>query len=156
MIIESLNKEDGLSQVEIATLFGRHKSWVCRRLSLVQQLSDEVIEQMRLGLVNASIGRELARLPRGNQKDALRTLQQYRFTSRETARLVSLLMNEPRWNQGDIGFSGTDSFRSSTASPEKARSGFADTRPFGHRKRCTRCLTCDLQNVWNLRNVLQH
>jgi ParB/RepB/Spo0J family partition protein len=102
MIIQSFSKEDGLSQVEIATLLGRHKSWVSRRLSLVQRLSDEVIEQMRLGLVSTSIGRELARLPRGNQKGALETLWKYRFTVRETARLVSLLFNQPAWNHEAI------------------------------------------------------
>lgn len=102
MIIQSFSKEDGLSQVEIATLLGRHKSWVSRRLSLVQRLSDEVIEQMRLGLVSTSIGRELARLPRGNQKGALETLRKYRFTVRETARLVSLLFNQPAWNHDAI------------------------------------------------------
>lgn len=102
MIIQSFSKEDGLSQVEIATLLGRHKSWVSRRLSLVQRLNDEVIEQMRLGLVSTSIGRELARLPRGNQKGALETLRKYRFTVRETARLVSLLFNQPAWNHEAI------------------------------------------------------
>jgi ParB/RepB/Spo0J family partition protein len=102
MIIQSFYKEDGLSQVEIAKLLARHKSWVSRRLSLVERLSDEVIEQMRLGLVSSSIGRELARLPRGNQKGALKTLQKYRFTVRETARLVSLLTNEPTWNHEAI------------------------------------------------------
>jgi hypothetical protein len=102
MIIQSFSKEDGLSQVEIATLLGRHKSWVSRRLSLVERLSEEVIEQMRLGLVSSSIGRELALLPRGNQKGALETLWKYRFTVRETARLVSLLFNQPAWNHEAI------------------------------------------------------
>lgn len=102
MIIQSFYKEDGLSQVEIAKLLGRHKSWVSRRLSLVERLSDEVIEQMRLGLVSSSIGRELALLPCGNQRGALKTLQKYRFTVRETARLMSLLMNQPAWNHETI------------------------------------------------------
>lgn len=102
MIIQSFYKEEGLSQVEIAKLLGRHKSWVSRRLSLVERLSEEVIEQMRLGLVSSSIGRELALLPRGNQKGALETLQKYRLTVRETARLVSLLTNEPTWDHEAI------------------------------------------------------
>ena len=102
MIIQSFYKEDGLSQVEIGKLLGRHKSWVSRRLSLVERLSDEVIEQMRLGLVSSSIGRELALLPCGNQRGALKTLQKYRFTVRETARLVSQLMNQPAWNHETI------------------------------------------------------
>lgn len=102
MIIQSFYKDDKLTQVEIAKLLSRHKSWVSRRLSLVERLSDEVIEQMRLGLIGTSIGRELARLPRGNQKEALETLQKYRFTVRETARLVSLLMDKPAWNHETI------------------------------------------------------
>jgi ParB/RepB/Spo0J family partition protein len=102
MIIQSFYKDDGLSQVEIAKLLSRHKSWVSRRLSLVERLSDEVIDQMRLGLIGTSIGRELARLPRGNQKEALETLQKYRFTARETARLVSFLMEKPAWNHKTI------------------------------------------------------
>jgi ParB/RepB/Spo0J family partition protein len=98
MVIRSLCREDGLSQVEIAVLVGRHKSWVCRRLSLVERLSDEVLEHMRLGLIHAGIGRELARLPRGNQQAALKTILKYRFCSRECARLVRLLLARPRWN----------------------------------------------------------
>lgn len=98
MVVHSLCREDGLSQVEIAVLVGRHKSWVCRRLSLVERLCDEALEHMRLGLIHGAIGRELARLPRGNQDAALRTILKYRFSSRETARLVSLLLSQPRWN----------------------------------------------------------
>ena len=40
LVVHSLSHEDGLSQGEIAVLLGRHKSWVCRRLSLVERLSD--------------------------------------------------------------------------------------------------------------------
>jgi hypothetical protein len=98
MVVHSLCREDGLSQVEIAVLLGRHKSWVCRRLSLVERLCDEALEHMRLGLIHAGIGRELARLPRGNQEAALRTIVKYRFCSRETARLVCFLLSRPRWN----------------------------------------------------------
>lgn len=98
MVVHSLCREDGLSQVEIATLLGRHKSWVCRRLSLVERLCDEALEHMRLGLIHTVIGRELARLPRGNQEAALQTILKYRFSSRESARLVSLLLQRPRWD----------------------------------------------------------
>jgi hypothetical protein len=98
MVVHSLCREDGLSQVEIAVLVGRHKSWVCRRLSLVERLCDEALEHMRLGLLHGVIGRELARLPRGNQESALHTIVKYRFSSRESARLVSLLLSRPRWN----------------------------------------------------------
>jgi hypothetical protein len=101
-VVHSLCREDGLSQVEIAVLLGRHKSWVCRRLSLVERLCDEALEHMRLGLIAGVIGRELARLPRGNQPGALQTILKYHFDSRETSRLIGLLLKEPRWNHDAI------------------------------------------------------
>jgi ParB/RepB/Spo0J family partition protein len=97
MVVHSLCREDGLSQVEVALLLGRHKSWVCRRLSLIERLCDEALEHIRLGLIPTSIGRELCRLPRGNQQAALRTILKYRLSSRESALLVSLLLQRPRW-----------------------------------------------------------
>ena len=36
-IVQALVREDGLSQVEVAELLGRHKSWVCRRLALIER-----------------------------------------------------------------------------------------------------------------------
>jgi len=97
MVVHSLCREDGLSQVEVALLLGQHKSWVCRRLSLIERLCDEALEHMRLGLIPTSIGRELCRLPRGNQQAALHTILKYRLCSRESARLVSVLLQRPRW-----------------------------------------------------------
>ena len=102
LIIRSMYREDHLSQKEIAALLGRHKSYVSRRIALVEKLSDEVLEHLRLGLINVTISRELSRLPRGNQKKALAAILKYRFTSDESARLVSILNKEPRWNQEAI------------------------------------------------------
>jgi ParB/RepB/Spo0J family partition protein len=97
MVVHSLCREDGLSQVEVALLLGRHKSWVCRRLSLIERLCDEALEHIRLGLIPTSIGRELCRLPRGNQQAALHTILKYRLSCRESLRLVSVLLQRPRW-----------------------------------------------------------
>jgi len=102
LVIQSLHREDGLTQVEIAALLNRHKSWVCRRLSLVERLREEVMEHLRLGLINLTTGRELARLPRDNQAKALSTILKYHFTSDEATRLVNLLLKEPRWSHDSI------------------------------------------------------
>ena len=67
-IVQSLHTEDKLSQVEISKLLNRHKSWVSRRISLISRLDTEVINHIKLDLINISIGRELMRLPRGNQE----------------------------------------------------------------------------------------
>lgn len=102
MIVHSLYREDKLTQVEIATLLGRHKSWVSRRISLIERLSDEVQGDIRLGLVSVSIGRELARLPRGNQAGALSCITKHSLTYRETVELISMLLESPRWDQEKI------------------------------------------------------
>jgi len=102
LVVQSLYREDLLAQVEIAALLGRHKSWVSRRIRIVEQLCDEVLEHIRLGLVRVSMSRHLGRLPRGNQANTLSTILKHRFTCRETERLVALLLESPRWEQEAI------------------------------------------------------
>jgi ParB/RepB/Spo0J family partition protein len=102
LVIRSLYREDHLSQVEIAVLLNRHKSYVCRRLALAEKLADAVMDHLKLGLINITIGRELSRLPAGNQKKALSTVLKYGFTGSETAQLVRLLLKQPGWNHPSI------------------------------------------------------
>lgn len=101
-VVRSLVRDDGLTQVEVSELLERDKSWVSRRLSLVERLSDEVQSQLRLGLLKSTVGRELARLPRGNQDRALQAIRQYRLGSRESAALVNLLLKSPPIEQERI------------------------------------------------------
>jgi ParB/RepB/Spo0J family partition protein len=98
LVLVSLVREDGLTQTEIAVLLGRHKSWVSRRVALVERLCEEVKESLRLGLTSVTIARELGRLPRGNQEAALACVQKQGLTWRETRHLVSALLDRPRWN----------------------------------------------------------
>jgi len=95
MIVRSLYREDRLNQVEIATLLGCHKSWVCRRLAMIEKLSPEVLEEVRLGLIGTGLSRELIRLPCGNQAKVLASVRQNKLTCRQTARLVKLLGEKP-------------------------------------------------------------
>src|SRR5208337_3955711 len=37
-IVHALVREDSMTQLEVAELLGRHKSWVCRRLALVENM----------------------------------------------------------------------------------------------------------------------
>jgi ParB/RepB/Spo0J family partition protein len=97
LVLQSLHREDGLTQVEIAALLGRDKSWVSRRILLMERLSEEVQEDIRLGLISVITGRELAKLPRGNQKDAADAIFKRRYTTREAAKLVGYLLSRPKW-----------------------------------------------------------
>lgn len=97
LVVTSLFRDDKLNQQQIATLFGRHKSWACRRIALCERLCDEAIEELRLGLLGFASAREIGRLPRGNQGEALSCIHKHRLSSRETARLVCRLLQSPRW-----------------------------------------------------------
>jgi len=98
MILQSLHRDDGLSQIEIATLLGRDKSWVSRRISLIERLADEVRRHLELGLISASVGRELARLPRGNQPQVLPVVLKHRMGKRDVEKLVRVLLSKPNLN----------------------------------------------------------
>jgi len=65
--VHALVRNDGLTQVEVAELLGRHKSWVCRRLALLEKLGPEGRADLQVGLLTATAARQLVRLPAGNQ-----------------------------------------------------------------------------------------
>jgi hypothetical protein len=94
-VVRSLYRLQHLTQPRIAQLLGRHKSWVCRRLMLAEGLSEGVEASLRLGLVSATVARELARLPRGNQDDVAEVVCRRGLTSRQTTRLVDKLLGAP-------------------------------------------------------------
>ena len=91
LIVQSLHRRHGRSQVEIAELLGRHKSWVCRRLRLVEGLDASVQRDLRLGLISASVAREVVRLPRGNQSKTVKAIIEHGLSSRQAKRLVDVL-----------------------------------------------------------------
>jgi ParB/RepB/Spo0J family partition protein len=90
-IVQALVREDGLSQVEAAALLGRHKSWVCRRLALLERLGEPVQAELRLGLLSPGLARQLTRLPTGNQAAVLTAARRESLTMIEVQGLVDLL-----------------------------------------------------------------
>lgn len=100
LVVRSLCRDDGLRQAEVGVLLGRTPSWVCRRLALVERLSESLQDDLRLGLLRPTEARELSRLPRGKQPEALQSCRQHRLSSREVARLCRLyLQSEPQEQQ---------------------------------------------------------
>lgn len=90
-IVHSLVREDGMSQLAAAELLGRHKSWVCRRLALLERLCMEAKEELRLGLLSPSLARQLIRLPVGNQAKVLACVRRESLTAQEAQGVVTLL-----------------------------------------------------------------
>lgn len=102
LIVQRLYREHGLTQVEIAELLGHHKSWVCRRLSLVERLEPAVQEDLRLGLTSAGIVRELVQLPRGTQAAAARAISTHQLTTRQAVQLVGALRVAEPAERGEL------------------------------------------------------
>lgn len=91
-IVYSLVREDGLNQVEAASLLGRHKSWVHRRLALLERLCEEAREDLRLGLLSVTATRQYVRLPPGNQPEVLVASRREQLSTRELAGTIDLLL----------------------------------------------------------------
>jgi ParB-like chromosome segregation protein Spo0J len=94
-IVHALVREDGLSQLEVADLLGRHKSWVCRRLALIEKLAAEARADLRLGLLSVTAARSLLRLPAGNQPEVIAALRRHQLTAAELDGVVELLQAAP-------------------------------------------------------------
>jgi ParB/RepB/Spo0J family partition protein len=94
-VIRSLHREDHIPQVEIARRMGRDKSWVCRRLLLVEALAAAVEAEVRLGLLAPRTAVALAALPRGNQQAASAFVIQRGLTLRQTEVFVAELLEQP-------------------------------------------------------------
>ena len=82
--------QSGLTQVQVAELVRRHKSWVSRRVGLVERLHPELVEAMKLGMLSAGVARRLLSLPPGNQLQMAATAQNAGLGPRDTELLVSL------------------------------------------------------------------
>jgi ParB/RepB/Spo0J family partition protein len=80
----------GMNQTEIAELVGRHKSWVSRRLGLVDRLHPDLVEWVRTGLMTAGTARRLMVLPAGNQLEMAAVVSQAELSTEETEVLVGL------------------------------------------------------------------
>ncbi len=91
-IVQSLVRDDGLTQAEVAELLGRHKSWVCRRLALLEKLCAEVRQDLEVGLLTPTAAREIARLPMGNQSEVLDVSRREALNRDELAGIVRLLL----------------------------------------------------------------
>lgn len=95
LILRSLYHDEGMNQEEIGALVGHDKSWVSRRLSLVERMHEEVWKSLELGLICVSVARELARLPRGNQSEVLAKVLKYGLGKRDVEKVVRCLLDRP-------------------------------------------------------------
>lgn len=91
-LVCSLVREEGLTQPEAAQLLGRNKSWISRRLALLEKLCPSAREDLALGLLSPSMARQLTRLPVGNQEALLATIRRDDLSALEVKQVVDLLL----------------------------------------------------------------
>ena len=87
-IVRALHRDHHVSQGAIAAHLRCHKSWVCRRLVLVEALDASVQGDVRLGLLAPRAAVLVAALPRGNQSAASGVVIRRGLTVRQTALFV--------------------------------------------------------------------
>ena len=92
LIVTSLVRDHLMSQKEVSRLLRQSHTWVCRRLSMIERLLPQVQDEIRMGSISVSHGRELVKLPRGNQGQALAAVLKEGLSSRECAIVVDKLL----------------------------------------------------------------
>ena len=116
-IVQALVREDGLTQVEAAQLLNKHKSWVCRRLALLERLGVEAQADLRLGLLTPGLARQLTRLPVGNQAAVLAAARREALTALEVQGVVDLLQGASQEQEASVLQSPRAALRQQEAVP---------------------------------------
>jgi len=83
----------GMTQTQIGQILSRHKSWVSRRIGLIERLHPELVEQIREGMLPPGAARRLLSLPAGNQLELATVVMHHGLGSQETELLVRLWKN---------------------------------------------------------------
>jgi len=99
LLIRSFYRDHGLEQEQIGKLLGRSISWVSRRLSFINRLTEQVQSQLKLGSITVSHVRELVHLPRGKQDKMLQLVLEHGFSTRQTGQLVKCYMQGSKQEQ---------------------------------------------------------
>ena len=76
---------------EGAELLDRHKSWVCRRLALLERLDVSLRDDLQLGLLGPTAARALTALPAGNQIEVLSCVRREKLTGQELCGVAELV-----------------------------------------------------------------
>jgi ParB family transcriptional regulator, chromosome partitioning protein len=88
LVVYSLKKDHLLDQSAISHLTGYSRSWVCRRLALVEKLDTKLQDALRMGVITNSQAREIVKLPRGNQSEMMSCITDHHLTSRDSRVLI--------------------------------------------------------------------
>jgi ParB/RepB/Spo0J family partition protein len=94
-LVRELIEVDGLTQVQVGDLLDRHKSWVCRRLALMRDLSPNLLEDWSLGLLGEGSLRRLTQLQPRNQEELWAVIRKEEMSGREAGLVMDLWRRAP-------------------------------------------------------------
>ncbi len=152
-LISALVRGDGLSQLEVAQLLGRHKSWVCRRLALLEKLDAEVRQDLQLGLLSPRAARCFTQLPMGNQKEFLETVRRESLTGSEVRDVTRLFLATSTREQKEFVLEKPrEAIRQANGGPTRSW----DPRLSTAGNRVSRRLAWLLDNLARMENWLRH
>lgn len=84
LILHDLKTNHHHDLKSLSTLTGYSRSWVSRRLSLVEKMDATLSDEIKMGRLTSSHARELIRLPRGNQKVMASVIINHHLGSRQS------------------------------------------------------------------------
>jgi ParB-like chromosome segregation protein Spo0J len=84
MVLQDLQKTHSMDQRSLAKLTGYSRSWVSRRLSLIDKMDEEISSEIMMGVLTSSHARALIKLPRGHQGEVARVITTFGLTSRQS------------------------------------------------------------------------
>lgn len=91
-VLQDLQKMHSLGLHDLSRLTGYSRSWVSRRLSLIDRIDEDVSSEIMMGALTPSHARALTRLPRGNQGEVARVISCLTLTSRQSDKLVEAFL----------------------------------------------------------------
>jgi ParB/RepB/Spo0J family partition protein len=92
LVLQDLQQIHSLDQRSLAELIGYSRSWVSRRLSLIEKIDEKVSSQILMGALTSSQARALIQLPRGNQSAVASAIINFNLTSRQSDTLVEVFL----------------------------------------------------------------
>jgi len=92
MVLQDLLTTHSLDQKSLSELTGYSRSWVSRRLSLIDKMDEEVSSEIMMGVLTSSHARALIKLPRGNQGEVARVIANHALTSRQSDTLAEAFL----------------------------------------------------------------
>jgi ParB family transcriptional regulator, chromosome partitioning protein len=88
LVLHDLMATHHLDQVTLAEVTGYSRSWVSRRLSLIEKMDPDLSGNIMMGTLTSSHARAIIKLPRGNQGEVAKVILSCHLTSRQSSILI--------------------------------------------------------------------